>query len=470
MENIQTATNGASLVQREWAADANDMNLWVSNIIQSHGEKLKSNLYQSVFRCMDIEDNDMLIGAVGRLLGMKITVSRKKIVGEIDMLGEIVFTKTIDATDSFTSVPYDIVFKMCNELQSSLKGYIDEKYHIVPLLGGIKSVILSEDAQTMIDYYLPEIEMFGDCKQFSIFNAGHIPSDILAQTVERATAANVEKCVISSKVQCPDKEEYLGMMENVLDELKKDNLQKIVISRKCTVTPKNGFSELDYASYLFNGYFQEYFYSFSQGNTARWIGISPEIIIKQSGDKAVTKPLAATRKKSADPAENERLAEEMRTSKKDIVEHEHALNFMVAQLENGNIGDVKIGATMKVFETPYTLHLKSEIDVTLNATATYFDIIKSIYPPATVWGIPVDKTEHLLKKSEPFDRSQFTGIYGYWNFKGEADTALVIRTACVDGNEISAYAGGGIVKYSDPNAEFNETVNKMSPLLSYFVE
>ena len=106
----------------------------------------------------------------------------------------------------------------------------------------------------------------------------------------------------------------------------------------------------------------------------------------------------------------------------------------------------------------------------LKENVSCFDIIGAIYPPATIWGIPVDRTERLLAQTEPFDRGYYSGVYGYWNYEGIADTALVIRSAKVENGAVSVYAGGGIVKLSNIDAEFDETVNKMGPLLSYFQE
>lgn len=209
---------------------------------------------------------------------------------------------------------------------------------------------------------------------------------------------------------------------------------------------------------------------FRQGEEAMWIGISPEIIMKQQGGRAVTKPLAGTRSKSEDAAQNTKILQDLTSANKDIVEHEHALYFMVDQLKRAGIGEVKIDKNKTVLETPYAFHIKSEISMILKENVSCFDIIGAIYPPATIWGIPVDRTERLLARTEPFDRGYYSGVYGYWNYEGIADTALVIRSAKVENGTVSVYAGGGIVKLSNIDAEFDETVNKMGPLLSYFQE
>lgn len=458
----------ARLTNVDFTTDTCGMNRWVEELLNHNPDAICCNSFQSVFRCMDTEDKDVLIGAAGRLVGMRILVSHNTIQGVLDIHNESVLTILETPREEFQSIPFQQVFALCNHLRDKLKGMIKSEFYCVPFVGGMKSIILSDEPQEIINYYLPEIELFGKDGKFRMFSAisptQQIPLPIDPQK------ESYSLCRISSKVQYPGKDEYMVLMEKVLEQLKSDYVQKVVVARKCTVTPAGPFDKLDYAAYLLDKYFQEYFYLFRQGESEYWMGITPEVIVKQHGRTAVTKPLAGTRKKFDDPAVNEKVRKELTATSKDIIEHEHALHFMVSQLENADIGDVRIDKNKTVLETPYAFHIKSEISIKIKENVSCFDVIGAIYPPATIWGIPVDRTEHILAETEPFDREYFTGIYGYWNYEGDADAALVIRTAKLEEDTVSVYAGGGIVKYSDINAEFDETVNKMRPLLSYFVE
>lgn len=462
----RTATAGARLRDVVYRMDAKGMTQWVEQVKGDCAGAIHADRYQSVFRCFDIENKDVLIGAAGRLAGMRIWVSRAKIVGELDLDGETVFSEEQAPEGGFDSVPFASVFALCSKLRSRLKELTDPEFYAVPFLGGVKSIILSDRPQEIVNYYLPEIELFGDGDAFRLFSAPHIPEQ-LPLAVEGPEEESAP-CLIRSREEYPGKQDYAVRMEHVLDELKRDEVQKVVVARKCTVTPDENFSRCGYAAHLFDHYFQEYYFVFRQGEEDYWVGISPEIIMKQRGRSAVTKPLAGTRKKFDDEDLNAGILENLTSTNKDIVEHEHALYFMVDQLKRAGIGRVEIDKNKTVMETPYAFHIKSEISMRLNEDVTCFDIIGAIYPPATIWGIPVDKTEWILAQTEPFERGYYSGVYGYWNFEGVADTALVIRTAKVEKSSVSVYAGGGIVKYSDIDAEFDETVNKMRPLLSYF--
>ena len=465
---IPDAAKNARLRDIQCKVDAQGMNRWVEELLHRYTDKIHCGKYQSVFRCMDLQGEDVLIGAAGRLVGMRVLVSSGGIRGEVDFHGEPLLSVTEDAEARFESIPFSQIFALCNSLRDKLQELVEPVFYRVPLVGGIKSIILSDEPQEIVNYYLPEIELFGKGDRFSLFSAEYIPDQLeLPGEPQKETYT---PCPIGGKEEYPGRADYLARMAGVLDKLRSDFVQKVVIARKCIVTPARSFDRLDYTAYLLDRYFQEYFYLFRQGGEAYWTGISPEIIMKQQGSMAVTKPLAGTVKKYGDPAVDEKGRLELASNPKFIVEHEHALGFMFDQLKSADIGEVSIDKNKTLFETPYAFHLKSEISVRLKERLSCFDAIGAIYPPATIWGIPVDRTERILAETEPFNREYFTGVYGYWNYEGDADTALVIRSAKIEEGAVSLYAGGGIVKDSDPEEEFEETVNKMRPLLSYFVE
>ena len=466
-ESLVRATDGAQLQNVSCEMDAKEMVCWIEEVKDTCGKAIRCPQYQSVFRCFDLDGKDVLIGAAGRQVGFRVFVSYSQLIGRLDVNGAPVMSIDLSSAQGFESVPFVEVFALCKQLQDELKKTIGPEFYGVPILGGIQSIILSKEPQEIADYYLPELELFCREGNFQLFTAAHIQQ----QLPLRPSAAHSGKisCPALSRTEYPGWEDYQKRMDYVLDQLKKDELQKIVIARKCSVAVPEEFDRCDYAAYLFDRYFQEYFYLFRQGKGC-WLGISPEIIMKQKGTKAVTKPRAGTRKKSDSEERNEEIRRELTSTNKDIVEHEYALQFMFQQIQNAEIGQAKIDQNKIILETPYAFHIKSEISIQLKENTSCFDVINAIYPPATVWGIPVNRVEAVLARTEPFCREQFTGVYGYWDYSGNADTALVIRTAQLEDGVVSAYAGGGIVKYSDIEAEFNETANKMQPLLSYFVQ
>lgn len=449
--------------------DAKAMTVRVANLQKACGDALQSHDYSAVFRSFDIDNKPMLIGAVGRLAGFRIRVSADRLTGTLDSGGETVDVMTVKPERPWDSLPFDEVFAMAGRLRQALGRHLSPELTAVPVLGGIQSLILRDEPQVIADYYLPEIVSWQNAERSLLFTAEGLP-EIPPFEAEAEAAAVPEgtSCPMKAWENCPGREEYTRRMGPVLEALRSGAMQKVVVARRVGIVPDPSFDSLDYAAFLYDRYFQEYFYMFRQGGSDTYLGISPEIIMKMRGRRAVTKPLAGTRKKTDDEALNRAVREELTATDKDITEHEYALYFMADGLKKAGIGDVRIDRSKTVLETPYAFHIKSEISMDLNSEADCFDVIGAIYPPATIWGIPVAETEHLLAKTEPFARGYFTGVFGYWNFEDEADTALVIRTARLGEDGVSLYAGGGIVRDSDIEAEYDETVNKMRPLFGYF--
>ncbi len=461
------AINHSRLTEIKASFKTEEMVSWVEDVLDSYSEFITCPKYQSVFLCKDIENRKKLIGASGRLLGIKVSVSTTEILGELDYLGKVFFSTTISTESTFSTTPFHEIFMLCKSLYDKIKESLSAEFYLAPFIGGVKSIILKDQPQEIVNYYLPEIELFGKDDRFDLFTANHIPEDIFQPRpiTDDEKLARVGFSIISEE---PGKAEYFSTMTNILQKLDEGYLKKIVFSRKLSIKPDLNFDRDQYVKYLFRKYYQEYFYLFRQGEDAYWIGISPEVIIKQEGRQAVTEPLAGTRKKTSDTTDYEAIRKELTSTPKDITEHDYASYFMNDQLVSAEIGQVRIKNDKALLETPYAFHIKSQISIDLNPSTSFFDIIRAIYPPPTIWGIPIDKTEKTLEKSEPFNREYYTGLYGYWTFADTANIALVIRTVKVGVDSICLYAGGGIVSSSDPIAEYEEAENKMLPLLDYF--
>ncbi|MDO4492458.1 MAG: chorismate-binding protein [Clostridia bacterium] len=454
----------AALTDIAGKADAQSLNRWVGEILGNETCGLKDRTYHAVFRGTDIDGAETLIGACGRLCGFRIYVSHSGIEAVLDLPDGS--RETVSEPARYETVPFGAVFAVLNRMHGRLKELIPAEFGDVPVIGGIESVFLTDEPQRIADYYLPELVCFGAAPRFRMFRASHLAADL---TLPQDGTAEPYRtgCKVIAEAQYPDRDRYMEKMPEILGLLKSDVLQKIVVSRMDEVRPE-GFDLYDFTAYLLDRYYQEYFYCFGHGDGTVWTGISPEVIMKQRGTRAMTKPLAGTRKKTGDPEEDARLREDLVSTEKDIVEHEHALYHMYDQLKGADIGAVEILKNKAVLETPYTLHLMSELSVALKPGKTPFDMIGALYPPATIWGIPVDETERALPLIENYRRGFFTGVFGYFTANGDANTALVIRSCSITGDKVRIYAGGGVVKYSVPEDEFDETVNKMRPIRSYF--
>ena len=114
---IQDATKSARLYDVNCTVDAQGMNRWVEELLHRYSDSICCGKYQSVFRCMDMEDKDVLIGAAGRLVGMRILVSRSTVQGEVDYHNKPVFTISETSAEGFQSIPFQQVFGVTSGME-----------------------------------------------------------------------------------------------------------------------------------------------------------------------------------------------------------------------------------------------------------------------------------------------------------------------------------------------------------------
>lgn len=439
--------------------------LWYEKFSDKNIDNILCKEYKNVFIAKTESGEILKIGSLGFFTGFKVFVSKKAIIARIYSFDKVIDEKKITSKDEYTHVPYDEIFMICASMKKLLKSCLNKEYYDIPFVGGCKSITSKDEIQEVAVFYIPEIILYGNSEEYTLF---HTTKDCFVDDINFDFKTNKAKSE-QVEIHCnPQKEHYINNINSVIQKLKEDQLTKVVISRKYILKLKEPVDFISYAQHIFNKYFQEYYYMFEFANEEKWIGISPEIILKKNKEQAITKPLAGTRKKGHGQRDNEIMIQELIHDSKENLEHESALNFMIEDLEKSNVGQVILGNKKDIIETPYVYHLKSEIKVLLNQNVTCFDLLSAIYPPATIWGIPRKISEKLISQIEKFERSYFTGIYGFFDLNGNADFALVIRSAMIKNNEINIFAGSGIVKSANAEYEWDETKIKMNPFIEYF--
>ncbi len=452
------------------APNARGMSRWAEALRTGAAYGVEDPAYEAVFLGRDLSGRPTLIGSVGRYAGMRVFVSDRRVRGEIDVdgrtLGEC---EIVPENGLYGSVPFADVFRACKILAEKLKELLGDALAAVPLCGGIKSIVIAPREQKIADWFIGEEELFGteNERDFRRFSTGRFPGEI--PMPERMEESGKNACgIVSAATEPATREEYLEKLECVLDALRAGEADKVVIARKCTVTAASSFDPLAYAFYLLERYYQAYYYIFSMGGRERWIGISPEVMIRKCGSSVYTQPLAGSVKKTGRADEDAKRKAEFAVAAKERAEHDAVLFHMKDMLERADIGTVFVERDKDILETPYAMHFMSELTVRLKDGVSVFDAAAALYPPAAVWGVPEAAAERLISQAEPFCREYYSGLFGYCTAAGNADMALVIRTAKVDGCKVGIFAGGGILKESDAASEFDETVQKMRPLLRYF--
>ncbi|MBK9925385.1 MAG: anthranilate synthase component I [Anaerolineales bacterium] len=196
------------------------------------------------------------------------------------------------------------------------------------------------------------------------------------------------------------------------------------------------------------------------------VGSSPEIFVRLEGRTASLRPIAGTRPRGADANADASLAEELLADPKERAEH-----VMLVDLGRNDLGRVCEYGTVKVSDFftierySHVMHIVSHVEGKLKPDLTAFDLVRAAFPAGTVSGAPKVRALEIISDLEPDARGAYAGTVGYFGFDGNMDTCLAIRTMVGRGNTFTVQAGAGIVADSNPNTEFQETVNKASAML-----
>ncbi len=197
------------------------------------------------------------------------------------------------------------------------------------------------------------------------------------------------------------------------------------------------------------------------------VGASPEMLVRASGTRVETRPIAGTRPRGPDAASDRRLAAELLASPKERAEH-----VMLVDLGRNDLGrvcragSVEVTGFLDVERYSHVMHLCSTVEGELAPGRDALDALCACFPAGTVSGAPKVRAMEIIDELEPEARGPYAGAVGYVSHAGDLDACIAIRTLVVRDGEVSATAGAGIVADSDPGAETRETESKAAALLA----
>ncbi|WP_245805934.1 aminodeoxychorismate synthase, component I [Bacillus alkalicellulosilyticus] len=192
---------------------------------------------------------------------------------------------------------------------------------------------------------------------------------------------------------------------------------------------------------------------------------SPELLIKKDGKVLSTRPIAGTRSRGKDEAEDERLAKSLIENEKERAEH-----IMLVDLERNDLGrvceygTVEVDELMVIEKYSHVMHIVSNVKGTLAQGHDLFDIIEATFPGGTITGAPKVRTMEIIEELEPVRRGIYTGSIGWIDFNGDMEFNIVIRTLLAKEGMAYVQAGAGIVIDSNPIAEYKESLKKARAL------
>jgi anthranilate synthase component 1 len=197
------------------------------------------------------------------------------------------------------------------------------------------------------------------------------------------------------------------------------------------------------------------------------IGASPELLVKVEDDEIEIRPIAGTRKRGGDAEEDKKLADDLLSDEKERAEH-----LMLVDLGRNDVGraaqfdSVEVKEFMVVEYYSHVMHIVSDVRGKLQDGKDVFDALYSGFPAGTLTGAPKIRAMEIIYDLEPTRRGVYSGAVGYFDFTGDINTCIAIRTMVMKDGTVYFQSGAGIVYDSDPNKEFEETVNKAKAINS----
>jgi anthranilate synthase component 1 len=196
------------------------------------------------------------------------------------------------------------------------------------------------------------------------------------------------------------------------------------------------------------------------------VGSSPEALVKVADGRAMAHPIAGTRWRGETPEADAALATELLEDEKERAEH-----LMLVDLARNDLGRVCKPGTVEVVDFmsverySHVMHIVSTVLGELDDDRSALDVLVATFPAGTLSGAPKVRAMELIDELESTRRGLYGGTVGYFDFAGDMDMAIAIRTALIGRDRAFVQAGGGIVADSDPEYEFTESVNKALAVL-----
>lgn len=196
------------------------------------------------------------------------------------------------------------------------------------------------------------------------------------------------------------------------------------------------------------------------------VGSSPEVLVRLRDDTVTIRPLAGTRKRGANAAEDRALAEELLSDPKERAEH-----LMLLDLGRNDVGRVaKVGSVrvtdqFTVENYSHVMHISSTVEGEIDPRYDAVDALAAGFPAGTVSGAPKVRAMEIIEELEPDRRGPYAGAIGYFGANGSMDTCIGLRTALIKDGVMYVQAGAGVVADSDPEAEYQECRNKARALI-----
>jgi anthranilate synthase component 1 len=259
-------------------------------------------------------------------------------------------------------------------------------------------------------------------------------------------------------------QDFKSKVEIAKEEIRAGEAFQIVLSQRFSMPTSADALDIYRMLRLNNPSPYMYLFRFEDGYDV--VGSSPEALVKVTGKQVMVHPIAGTRKRSDSIEEDVRLGEELLADPKERAEH-----LMLVDLGRNDLGRICAPGSVEVIDFmhierySHVMHIVSTVVGELAGDKSPIDALFSVFPAGTLSGAPKPRAMEIIETLEPTRRALYGGAIGYFDFTGNIDTCIAIRTALIHNGTAYVQAGAGIVADSDPTAENDETLNKAAAVL-----
>ena len=270
----------------------------------------------------------------------------------------------------------------------------------------------------------------------------------------RKASASLELRVKSSLTE----QQFTSIVDKAKKYIQSGDIIQVVLSQRFEVDLKTDPFNIYRSLRVLNPSSYMYYLNF---DGIRIVGSSPELLVRCEDGVVETRPIAGTRPRGANEKEDADLAKDLLNDPKEKAEH-----IMLVDLGRNDLGRVCKGGSVNVSEFmivekySHVMHIVSNVKGLLRNDKDSFDVLEATFPAGTVSGAPKIRAMEIIEELENNRRGLYAGAIGYFSFSGNLDTCITIRTIVATKNKAYVQAGAGIVADSNPQNEFNETINK----------
>jgi menaquinone-specific isochorismate synthase len=330
----------------------------------------------------------------------------------------------------------------------------------------IPEFLISFQNDGVIGYYNFVVES----KSIIVNNSSYLSNfleKLLGLNKDSIQTSNLKRS-IQSTLNGNELEIWNDFVLKALSELNNGRVEKLVLSRAYSFNLDFAINWSSLLDELFTR-FPDCYLFFIKKNYSVFFGSSPEMFLKVSGNIAEVESVAGSAARGEKSESDYELEKSLKTSEKNHQEHLFVSDF-ISDILIRYSNNVRIIEEKQIRKLDNIQHLITRISAELYSNENLFELIDSLFPTPAVCGVQKKTAMKLIRELESHDRGLYSGIIGLIDFDGNCELAVSIRSALVKENKVTAFAGAGLVKNSDPYEEFLETNLKLNTILSLFTD